>query len=129
VDMMEYLSYLEQSIKNPLLTTLFICIAFDIIIGTLKAFTKGVVNTSSWLNKTCISKHTGIVLLVMLVIMIFKPLEMESLINAILLFYIASYILSILENLSLLGIPFPEWLRERFLILRGENDEIKRIEK
>ncbi len=65
----------------------------------------------------------------MLIIIIFKPLEMESLINTVLIFYIASYILSILENLSLLGIPFPEWLKERFLILRGENDEIKRIEK
>ena len=124
---MEYLSYLEQSIKNPLLLTLFISIAFDIIIGILKAFTKGVVNSS--INKNGISKHIGIVLLVVLVIIIFKPLEMESLINTVLIFYIASYILSILENLSLLGIPFPQWLKERFLILRGENDEIERIEK
>ena len=124
---MEYLNYLEQSIKNPLLLTLFISIAFDIIIGTLKAFTKGVINSS--ISKSGISKHIGIVLLVMLVIIIFKPLEMENLINIVLLFYIASYILSILENLSLLGIPFPQWLKERFIILRGENDEIKRIKK
>lgn len=124
---MEYLSYLEESIKNPLLLTLFITIAFDIIIGTLKALVKGIANSS--ISKTGITKHIGIVLLVMLVIIIFKPLEMESLINTVILFYIASYILSILENLSLLGIPLPEWLKERFLILRGENDEIKRIEK
>lgn len=124
---MEYLSYLEQSIKNPLLLTLFISIAFDIIIGTLKALAKGIANSS--ISKNGISKHIGIVLLVMLVIIIFKPLEMESLINTVILFYIASYILSILENLSLLGIPFPQWLKERFLILRGENDEIERIEK
>lgn len=121
------MEYLEQSIKNPLLLTLFISIAFDIIIGTLKALAKGIANSS--ISKNGISKHIGIVLLVMLVIIIFKPLEMESLINTVILFYIASYILSILENLSLLGIPFPEWLKERFLILRGENDEIKRIEK
>ena len=124
---MEYLNYLEQSIKNPLLLTLFISIAFDIIIGTLKAFTKGVINSS--ISKSGISKHIGIVLLVMLVIIIFKPLEMENLINIVLLFYIASYILSILENLSLLGVPLPQWLKERFSILRGENDEIKRIKK
>jgi len=124
---LEYLSYLEQSIKNPLLLTLFISIAFDIIIGTLKALAKGIANSS--ISKNGISKHIGIVLLVMLVIIIFKPLEMESLINTVILFYIASYILSILENLSLLGIPFPQWLKERFLILRGENDEIERIEK
>lgn len=124
---MDFLSYLEESVKNPLLLTLFITIVFDIIIGTLKAFTKGVINSS--ISKDGITKHIGIVLLVMLVIIIFKPLEMENLINTVLLFYIASYILSILENLSLLGIPFPEWLKERFLILRGENDEIKRIKK
>ena len=124
---MEYLSYLEQSIKNPLLLTLFISIAFDIIIGTLKALAKGLANSS--ISKEGITKHIGIVLLVMLVIIIFKPLGMESLINTVLIFYIASYILSILENLSLLGIPFPQWLKERFIILSGENDEIKRIKK
>ena len=124
---MEYLGYLEQSIKNPLLLILFISIAFDIIAGTLKAFTKGVVNSS--VNKKGITRHVGTVLLVMLVIIVFKPLEMESLINTVLIFYIASYFLSILENLSLLGVPFPQWLKERFLILRGENDEIERIEK
>lgn len=124
---MEYLNYLKQTIKNPLLLTLFISIAFDIIIGTLKALSKGVANSS--ISKDGISKHIGIVLLIMLVIIIFKPLEMESLINTVLLFYIASYIMSILENLSLLGIPFPQWLKERFSILRSENDEIKRIEK
>lgn len=125
--MMEYLSYLKQSIKNPLLLILLISISFDIIIGTLKALAKGIANSS--ISKTGISKHIGIVLLVMLVIIVFKPLEMESLINFVILFYIASYILSILENLSLLGIPFPQWLKERFLILRGENDEIERFEK
>ena len=124
---MGYLSYLQESIKNPLLLILLISITFDIIIGTLKALAKGIANSS--INKSGISKHIGIVLLVMLVIIIFKPLEMESLINTVILFYIASYILSILENLSLLGIPFPEWLKERFLILRGENDEIERVEK
>ena len=124
---MEYLSYLEQSIKNPLLLILFVSIAFDIIFGTLKALAKGIANSS--ISREGITKHIGIVLLVVLVIIIFKPLEMESLINTILLFYIASYILSILENLSLLGIPFPEWLKERFSILRSENDEIERIKK
>lgn len=124
---MEYLSYLEQSIKNPLLLTLFISIAFDIISGTLKAFVKGKVNSA--ISKDGISKHIGIVLLVMLVIIIFKPLEMENLVNAVLLFYIASYILSILENLSLLGVPLPEWLKKRFETLRSDNDEIERFKK
>ena len=124
---MEYLSYLEESIKNPLLSTLFISIAFDIITGTLKALVKGVANST--ISKNGISKHIGIVLLITLVIIIFKPLEMENLINTVILFYIASYVLSIIENLSLLGIPFPEWLKERFLILRSENNEIERIKK
>ena len=123
------MEYLEQSIKNPLLLTLFISIAFDIIIGTLKAIAKGIANSS--ISKTGISKHIGIMLLVILVIIIFKPLEMDPLINTVILFYIASYILSIIENLSLIGIPFPQWLKERFLILRGENDNdaIERIKK
>ena len=124
---MDYLNYLEQSIKNPLLITLFISIAFDIITGTLKAFAKGIVNSS--ISKAGISKHIGIVLIVMLFIIIFKPLKMDSLINSVIIFYISSYILSILENLSLLGIPLPQWLKEKFLILRSDNDEIKGLKK
>lgn len=124
---MEYLSYLEEAIKNPLLLILFVSIGFDIISGTLKAFAKGEVNST--INKDGISRHIGIVLLVMLVIIIFKPLEMENLVNAVILFYIASYVLSILENLSLLGIPLPEWLKKRFETLRSDNDEIERVEK
>ena len=54
---------------------------------------------------------------------------MESLINTILSFYIFSYILSILENLILIGVPIPEWLKDKFMGLRSENDEIKRVKK
>ena len=124
---MEYLSYLEQAVKNPLLLVLFVSMGFDIISGTLKAFAKDEVNSA--INKDGITRHIGVVLLVMLVIIIFKPLEMEHLINVVIVFYIASYILSILENLSLLGIPLPEWLKKRFETLRSDNDEIERLEK
>lgn len=120
-------NYLEQAIKNPLLTVLLITIMFDIATGILKAFVNN--NLNSTINKNGLSKHMGVMLLVILVIIIFKPLEMESLINTILSFYIFSYILSILENLILIGVPIPKWLKDKFMVLRGENDEIKGVKK
>lgn len=121
------LNYLEQTMKNPLLTVLLITIMFDIATGVLKAFVNN--NLNSTINKNGLSKHTGVMLLVILVIIIFKPLEMESLINTILSFYIFSYMLSIIENLILIGVPVPEWLKDKFMFLRSENDEIKGIKK
>lgn len=121
------LNFLEQTMKNPLLTVLLITIMFDIATGVLKAFVNN--NLNSTINKNGLSKHTGVMLLVILVIVIFKPLEMESLINTILSFYIFSYILSIMENLILIGVPVPEWLKDKFMFLRSENDEIKGIKK
>lgn len=121
------LNFLEQTMKNPLLTVLLITIMFDIATGVLKAFVNN--NLNSTINKNGLSKHMGVMLLVILVIVIFKPLEMESLINTILSFYIFSYILSIMENLILIGVPVPEWLKDKFMFLRSENDEIKGIKK
>lgn len=121
------INYLEQAIKNPLLSVLLITIIFDIITGILKAFVNK--NLNSTINKNGLTKDIGVLLLVVLVNIIFKPLEMENLINTILSFYIFSYILSVLENLILIGVPIPQWLKDRFMVLRSENDEIKRIKK
>lgn len=121
------LNYLEQAIKNPLLTVLLITVIFDITTGILKAFVNN--NLNSTINKNGLSKHIGVLLLVVLVIIIFKPLEMENLINTILSFYIFSYILSLLENLILIGVPIPKWLKDKFMDLRGGNDEIKGVKK
>ena len=41
----------------------------------------------------------------------------------IIYFYISSYGLSIFENLTMLGVPFPKWLQEKFLILRDESNK------
>ena len=50
---------------------------------------------------------------------------MGELINVLILFYIGSYMISIIENLTMLGVPLPKWLIDKFLILKEDNDVTK----
>lgn len=102
-------------------------IAFDIILGTLVSFKKGIV--SSRINKDGITKHLSIILFIIFFSVVFIISDMKEYFNILLGFYIASYGLSILENLSELGVPFPVWIKERFILLRRSTNEIKRVEE
>lgn len=102
-------------------------IAFDIILGTLVSFKKGIV--SSRINKDGITKHLSIILFVLFFAVLFIVSDMGEYFKILLGFYIASYGLSILENLSELGVPVPVWIKEKFILLRGSTNEIKRVEE
>lgn len=107
-------------------------IIFDIFTGVTLAFKNRVVNSK--INKDGITKHFIIITFVIFFSCLFNTAKMNELGNILIYFYIGSYGLSIFENLTMLGVPFPKWLQEKFLILkddsdRGENNVTKRIEK
>lgn len=107
-------------------------IIFDIFTGVTLAFKNGVLNSK--ISKDGITKHFIIITFVIFFSCLFNTAKMNELGNIIIYFYIGSYGLSIFENLTLLGVPFPKWLQEKFLILqddsdKGENNVTKRIEK
>lgn len=107
-------------------------IIFDIFTGVTLAFKNNVVNSK--INKDGITKHFVIIIFVIFFSCLFISAKMNELGKIIIYFYIGSYGLSIFENLTMLGVPFPKWLQEKFLILkddgdRGENNVIKGIEK
>lgn len=114
---------------NNLFTTFLIVVCFDIILGTLKAFNMDTVN--SHINKTGITKHITIILFVMFMIYLFEPLEIEEFSNIFIMFYIASYLLSVIENVTLLGAPVPTWVKKHFSTLKemGDKNEVKRNEE
>lgn len=114
---------------NNLFTTFLIVVCFDIILGTLKAFNMDTVN--SHINKTGITKHIAIILFVMFMMYLFEPLNIQEFSNTFILFYIASYLLSIIENITLLGLPVPSWIQKYFTTLkeRGNNNEIEKYEE
>ena len=107
-------------------------IIFDIFTGVTLAFKNRVVNSK--ISKDGITRHFIIITFVIFFSCLFNTAKMNELGNIIIYFYIGSYGLSIFENLTMLGVPFPKWLQEKFLILQDESDKgekyvVKRIEK
>ena len=123
---------LQTLVNSPLFMTCIAFIIFDIFIGTAVAMKNNTVN--SRINKDGITKHFIIIMFIMFFSCIFISINMREFSKLINYFYIGTYGLSIFENLALLGVPFPKWLQEKFLILRddsdrGENNVTERIEE
>ena len=116
--------------ENKFLYALAAFIVFDIITGTLKAFSTNTVNSK--INKKGITNHITIFLFCIFFTGVFCFFEVNEYSNVLIMFYIGSYGLSIIENLSLMGLPIPKWLKEKFIVLQDEtnrgveSDEIKR---
>ena len=105
-------------------------IAFDIVTGTLKAFKTNTVYSK--ISKSGITKHITILLFCLFFSWVFNVFHVGEYTKVLILFYIVSYALSIFENLGEMGLPFPQWLEEKFKVLQDETnkgggaDELKR---
>ena len=119
-------------LENKFLYALLAFIVFDIISGTLKAFSTNTVYSK--INKKGITNHITIFLFCIFFSWVFCFFEVNEYSKILITFYIVSYGLSIIENLGLMGLPLPKWLIERFKVLQDEmntgdeNNEIKRDE-
>lgn len=118
-------------IGNKFLYALLFFILFDIITGTIKAFNNNTIYSK--INKQGITSHITIFIFCIFFTWVFHFFSVDEYSNVLIMFYIVSYGLSIIENLSLMGIPLPQWLIEKFKVLQEETnkgvvDEIKRDE-
>lgn len=117
-------------VNNQYLYVLLFFILFDIISGTLKAFSNNTVYSK--INKHGITNHITIFLFCLFFTIVFNIFNVNEYSNILLLFYIVSYGLSIIENLGAMGLPIPIWLKDKFLLLQEEtnkgekNNEIER---
>lgn len=112
---------LETVMKNEYLYVLIIFIIFDIITGILKAYSNNTLN--SRINKKGITTHISIFLFVIFFSWVFQVINASEYSNIIIMFYIGSYGLSIIENMGQMGIPLPKWLSAKFKVLQGEMNE------
>ena len=133
---MNSLPIIKESLKIIFNSNLFITfvgfIVFDIFTGVTLAFKDNVLNSK--ISKDGITKHFVIIIFVVFFSCLFSSFKMEEFSKIIIYFYIGSYGLSIFENLTMLGVPFPKWLQEKFLILKDESNKgekyvIERIEE
>lgn len=112
---------LKLVVHDDYIYILIIFIIFDIITGTLKAFKNETVYSK--INKNGITNHITIILLCIFFSWVFNIFNFGEMSKILILFYIASYSLSILENLGKMGLPLPQWLSKKFILLQEETDK------
>lgn len=107
--------------NNPYLRLLVVVIVLDILAGTVRAIIQRALNSS--IGTTGLLKHM-LILISISVLTIFAPLfELGVIANSFIAFYIFQYGLSIVENWQAIGLPVPQWVKERMNNKKMELDE------
>ena len=115
---------------NEYLYILLCFIMFDFITGTLKSFSTNTVYSK--INKKGITSHIAIFLFCIFFNWVFCVFKVGEYSKVLIMFYVVSYGLSIIENMGQMGISLPKWLTDKFKMLQDEtskgmvNDETKR---
>lgn len=111
-------------IRSNLFITVVSLSLFDIFLGTMRAFVNGEV--SSNISKKGITNHIVTILTIVVMYLVLVNLGYSEFCNAFIMFYIGSYLISIVENLNKLGVPFPEKFVNLFSTLKeggeGKNE-------
>lgn len=103
------------------LQCLLIAIALDYISGIVKAFTTKTLSSS--IGFKGILKKIGVLLLVMVAVLIDNVTGQTGAIRTLVIYYfVANEGLSIIENLSIAGVPIPKTLKKALKALRKENE-------
>lgn len=104
------------------LQCLLIAIALDYISGIIKAFTTKTL--SSRIGFSGIVKKLGILLLVMVGVLVDRVSGNTGAIRTLVIYYfVANEGLSIVENLSIAGIPIPKGLKNALKVIRKESED------
>lgn len=116
---------LYQAFKNlyhsMLLWGLVTLISLDIITGILKAGVKGKIDSKIGLKGMI--KHTTIIILVLLMGVVARLINIQWVSQSFCIYYILQYVISMLENLDEMGVPFPQWLKNIFNRMEKEYNE------
>lgn len=107
--------------NNQYLRLLVVVIVLDILAGTVRAIIQKALNSS--IGTTGLLKHM-LILISISVLTIFAPLfELGVIANTFIAFYIFQYGLSIVENWEAIGLPVPQWVKERMNNKKLEYNE------
>lgn len=118
-------------LDSPYYNILIVLIILDFILGTFRSILNKNLNSSIGLKG--LIKHTTVIVIVTIICAMFRVSNNIELSVAFIMFYIWEYVLSVIENLSLLSVPFPDWLIDRladlerkvnkkwFMIIRIKN--------
>ena len=121
--MIDVITKINTVVNNEYLYVLLFFIIFDILTGTLKAFSTNTVYSK--INKQGITNHITIFLFCFFFTWVFCIFDVNEYSNILIMFYIGSYGLSIIENVGQMGLPLPKWLVDKFTELQDETNRVE----
>ena len=116
------LLYQFGSLLSNLLIQLVILISIlDILTGMSVGFKCKELDSTKGLNG--VVKHMCVMVLILVTYPYMQLLNLQNYANIFVGFYIVSYLISILENLSRLGAPVPTFIKRHLLKVKNQLDE------
>lgn len=107
--MLEFIISSFNNVNNNFLVVLFSFMFIDIITGLIKSIS--LKNVSSKSLYTGLLKKLSIIIIIIMVFLLDSIMFFDNvMVNTVIVFYIGYEIISILENISFVGIKLPEFL-------------------
>jgi toxin secretion/phage lysis holin len=113
--------HLQSLFKSPYVQILFWLVCFDIVSGYIKAFKLKTFDSKTSTNG--LLRHFLVISVVMIVALYARALNHREIGITTCLFFIMSYVGSLMENWEALGLPFPEALRPYINQMRKTQDK------
>ena len=107
-------------VKDVYIHAFTLVVFLDVFTGIAKAFVTKKLNST--INRRGLIEHIIVCVMCITVYPYWLYLGFNEIATAFLLFFTLSYCLSLIENLSALGVPFPTGLKKRLEKLRDELD-------
>ncbi|MGX7075338.1 phage holin family protein [Globicatella sanguinis] len=108
--------------QNPYVLIFGWMVVMDFVTGYSKSFIGNVANSTKGLQG--LIKHLLVVVLVLSVCPLLAVLGFRPIATSFILFYIATYGISIIENLGQAGVPLPDFVSKYFDKLNRQHTEI-----
>lgn len=113
--------HLQSLFKSPYIQILLWLVFFDVLSGYIKAFKLKKFDSKTSTNG--LLRHFLVVAVVMVIALYARALGHREIGITACLFFIISYIGSLMENWEALGLPFPEALRPYINQMRKNQDK------
>lgn len=113
---------IKHLFTNAYMHILFWLIVIDVASGILKAFKKKKYNSTVGING--LLRHMLVLFALGIAYTYSEILGVEKVFSGIVIFFIANYGISIIENWDELGLPLPSWVKVYFeKIIKNENEK------
>lgn len=125
----ELQAYYVETVFNDMVFILYIAtLGVDIVTGNIVAMAQRKWNSSTGINGTLRHLALGSVMFILLPMITFTT-NISGIANGVMLYVITQYTISILENLSALGLDIAEPFAKYFEFLNPNDDEKKQLNK